>query len=58
MKLLIVIYLILISLNCSYVLVHNAMIEIHPKDDNDLEKLKYKSVFIPFFFIIDFVKSL
>lgn len=53
---LIIIYLILISLNFGYIVAHNAMIEIHPKDDNDIEKLKYKSVFIPFFFIIDFVK--
>lgn len=54
----IIIYLILVWLNMLYIASYNAIIEAHPKDDDDLEPLKYKNIFNPLFFIISCLKNL
>lgn len=51
MKIIIVVYLILIWLNVLYITSYNAINEAHPKDENDVEEIKYKNALNPFFII-------
>ena len=52
MKILII-YIICLCVNVLYISAHNSIIEVHPKDDNDLQPLSYWNIFNPIFTIMN-----